>query len=64
MFSMMGLTREELDLCRQWFNAVQDVSPEYLGAADCALMVRISERLGYKVDAEVRKRAGEAAVDD
>jgi len=37
----MILSEEELNLFRQWFNAVQDLSPEYLTDADRALFARI-----------------------
>jgi len=39
----MVFTLEELNLIRQWFNAVEDVTPEYLEDADRKLGKRIEE---------------------
>lgn len=44
----MLLTDQQLDLVRQWFNAVQDVSPQYLTAEDYALAKTIHESLGVR----------------
>lgn len=45
----MNLTRDELELCRQWFDAVQDVNPEYLQPSDFVLAKKIHELLGMRV---------------
>jgi len=37
----MELKREELNLIRQWFNCVKDITPEYLREYDYDLMERI-----------------------
>lgn len=46
---MNELTNEELDLARQWFNAVQDLNPGYLESADYSLAAKIHEALGVRV---------------
>lgn len=45
----MELTDKELNLIRQWFDAVEDVLPEYLGKADVKLGQRIQRHLGFRV---------------
>jgi hypothetical protein len=47
------LTQEELDLTRQWFNAVQDLNPKYLEPADYVLAKRIYEALGMRVPSSI-----------
>jgi len=42
------LSKEDLDLCRQWFNNVQDVNPQYLERADFELAHRIYLALGMR----------------
>lgn len=44
----MQLTVEELNMIRQWFNAVEDMSPEYLEYADRELGKRITEYLNQQ----------------
>lgn len=44
----MELTRDEIDRLRQWYNAVEDLSPEYLEDADLALYLKILRTLGIK----------------
>lgn len=44
----MELTREEIDLLRQWYNAVEDLSPEYLEQKDHDLAAKIHAVLGIK----------------
>ncbi len=44
----MDLNRDELDLLRQWYNAVQDMAPEYLEARDHELAGKILAALGIK----------------
>lgn len=46
---MNQLTTEELNLARQWFNAVQDLNPGYLDQADYSLAAKIHEALGVRV---------------
>lgn len=41
----MELTNEELNLARQWFNAVDDLSPKYLEQSDRDLAVKIRNLL-------------------
>jgi hypothetical protein len=45
----MDLTEAEVNLIRQWFNAVQDLNPKYLEAEDYALARRIHAELGAPV---------------
>lgn len=39
----------EVDLIRQWFNAVQDLNPDYLESNDYVLAVKIHKLLGLRV---------------
>ena len=50
----MDLTAPDLDLMRQWFDAVHDVSPEYLDTEDFALARRLYERLGMRVPNSIK----------
>lgn len=52
----MELTRDELDLCRQWFNSVFDVNPQYLGAPDFQLAAKLHGALGLRLANSVRDR--------
>lgn len=36
-------SKEELNLFRQWFNAVEDLSPAYLEKSDCDLYRKVME---------------------
>lgn len=54
--AQMDLTTPDLNLMRQWFDAVQDVSPEYLEAKDFALARRLYERLGIRVPNSMKDR--------
>jgi hypothetical protein len=38
----MQFTAEECNLLRQWYNAVEDLAPEYLTKADKDLMQKIA----------------------
>src|SRR5574337_2070707 len=40
------LTAEEADLCRQWFNALQDLNDSYLTREDVNLACKIHAALG------------------
>lgn len=37
-------SKEELNLFRQWFNAVEDLSPAYLEKSDCDLYRKVMEQ--------------------
>jgi len=50
----MQLTNEELELCRQWFNSVQDRNPDYLTGDDYTLAIKIYEKLGIRVSNSIR----------
>lgn len=50
------LTDEQIDLCRQWFNAVQDLSPEYLTPADYALARRLYAERGMRVPKSIMEK--------
>lgn len=54
----MDLTREEIDLLRQWYNAVQDLSPEYLEQKDHDLAAKIYSKLGIKMRSPAAARRG------
>lgn len=38
-------SKEELNLFRQWFNAVEDLSPAYLEKSDCDLYRKVMEMM-------------------
>lgn len=38
-------SKEEINLFRQWFNAVEDLSPGYIEKSDCDLYRKVLERL-------------------
>jgi hypothetical protein len=42
------LSKKELNLVRQWFNAVADLNPDYLEEADHVLANKIMRELGMK----------------
>ena len=46
---MMNFTVDELELFREWFDVVQDVSPAYLEQKDYALAKKLYEHLGRRV---------------
>lgn len=52
----IGFTVEDVDLFRQWFESVQDVSPDYLHVRDYDLAVRVYESIGRKVSLTVQGR--------
>ena len=43
--AMPNLSKDELNLIRQWFNAVEDCAPDYLDKADYDLMEKIMSEL-------------------
>lgn len=45
----MELTTGEINLVRQWFNAVQDLNPKCLGEADNELYLKILTANGYPI---------------
>lgn len=44
----LKLSKEDLELCRQWFDNVQDLNPQYLERADYELAHRIYQALGMR----------------
>lgn len=52
---------DDLDLCRQWFDAVQDLNRDYLEAADFALAKRIYEFIGMRVPSSITNRLADDA---
>lgn len=50
---MRELSSEQLDLIRQWFNAVQDLNPAYLEAADYDLAATIYADLGLRIPSSI-----------
>lgn len=46
---MTDLSRDELHLIRQWFDAVQDCNPGYLERPDYLLARRVYEALDMRV---------------
>lgn len=53
----MELTNDELNLCRQWFDAVQDLNPQYLEPSDFVLAKKIYEQLGMRVPDSINSKA-------
>ena len=56
---MFGLTDAEIKLIWQWFNAIQDIAPQYLSKADYTLALRICCYLGFptlSLDREKEKK--------
>ena len=45
----MTFDADEIDLLRQWFNALEDVTPEFLEPADYTLAQRIALHLGTRL---------------
>lgn len=45
----MELAPEQLELCRQWFDNVQDMNPVYLEPKDYSLAKALYEHLGMRV---------------
>lgn len=53
---MLELTKEELNLLREWFSSVQDLSdPDFLEPKDFKLAARIHEVLGVRVTNDIKK---------
>lgn len=53
----MELTKDELELCRQWFDAVQDLNPRYLEMPDYFLARKIYSNLGMRVPESIASKA-------
>ena len=45
----LPLTPEELDLCRQWFDSIQDTNAEYLEPSDYLLAEKLYRQLNMRV---------------
>jgi hypothetical protein len=54
----VSLTDENLELVRQWFDAVQDMNPAYLEPADYALAKAIYEHLGMRAPSSIEAGLG------
>lgn len=52
----MELTDAELELCRQWFDAVQDLNLGYLDRPDYFLAKKIYHRLGMRVPESISSK--------
>lgn len=52
----MELEAVDLDLCRQWFDAVQDLSPAYLEQRDYLLAKKLYEALDMRVPHSILER--------
>jgi len=48
-----SLTETELEICRQWFNNVQDVNGGYLTPADYLLAEKLYTRLGMRIPSSI-----------
>lgn len=55
-------SRAELDLLRQWFNAVEDSNPLYLEEADRILAQRIHAALGARMANKSLPKARHAGI--
>ncbi len=53
MSTKMTLDAEDLNLVRQWFDAVQDLNPAYLTDADYELAQDIYEKLEMRVPSSI-----------
>lgn len=51
------MTDDQLELCRQWFNSVQDLNPGHLETKDYQLAKLLYERLGMRVPSSIAERA-------
>lgn len=50
------LTIEEIELTRQWFDAVQDMNPKYLETPDYVLAKRLYEIKGMRVPNSITEK--------
>lgn len=44
----MNFSEEDLELFRQWFNAVEDLNPKYLERKDYLLAKKVLDELGVR----------------
>jgi hypothetical protein len=44
----MNFSEDELELFRQWFNAVEDLNPKYLERKDYLLAKKVLDELGAR----------------
>lgn len=49
------LTDEELNLARQWFDALRDVNPKYLARDDYVLGLKLYDFVGMKPDVKLEE---------
>lgn len=49
----LALTRDEVDLCRQWFSSVQDTNPDYLEDIDGKLAMAMYVAMGMRIPMSV-----------
>ncbi|WP_270692886.1 MULTISPECIES: hypothetical protein [unclassified Aeromonas] len=54
----LEFTKEQVELFREWFDAVQDLNPAYLNKGDYALGKELYERLGLRVPNSISTNAG------
>ncbi|QTL95519.1 hypothetical protein [Aeromonas jandaei] len=54
----LEFTREQVELFREWFDAVQDLNPAYLKKGDYALGKELYERLGLRVPNSISTNIG------
>lgn len=52
----MKLNNEEIARCAVWFNAVQDLNPDYLEQEDFELAIKLYDVLGMKISESIRGR--------
>jgi hypothetical protein len=58
LFAIPVVSRSYLELMRQWFNAVQDLNPDYLKKADYNLANEIYQALGYRTPDSIFDNCG------
>ncbi len=46
---ILPCSNADADLARQWFDAVQDLNPQFLGKKDYVLAKKLYEKLGMRV---------------
>ena len=54
----MELAEDELSLIREWFDSVQELSPDYLEEKDYRLQVKVLRALNRRVPHDVLEGAG------
>jgi len=55
MIKKLELTLDELDLIRQWFNALQDLDDGYLEIDDFELARKIHDHIGIRTPNSIKK---------